>query len=82
MQVSDLVGPMLSALRPQHRPAYAPNPRPFGGLQRLLRDVERAGFRDVCSRCGHVVHSVQPLKTAIREDCPGLDEMRSRRVHM
>lgn len=50
MQVSDLVGPMLSALRPEHGAVCVANPRPFGSVRRLLRAVERAGFRNVTSR--------------------------------
>lgn len=72
MQVSDLVGPMLSVLQPEHRPIQAPNPQPFGGIRRLLRDIERAGFRDVCSRCGRLLYSAQVLNTATSEIYVGL----------
>lgn len=50
MQVSDLVGPMLNVLQPEHRALCIANPRPFGGVARLLRSVARAGFLDVRSR--------------------------------
>lgn len=55
MQVSELVGPMLSVLRPEDKPLCVANPRPFGGVTRLLRSLARARFRDVRSRSGELL---------------------------
>lgn len=79
MQVSDLVSPMLSALRPEHGAVYVANPQSFGGVRRLVRDIERAGFGNVHSRWVALQSADLDLFTRMQRSCahPVLDDVQT-----